>query len=146
VPGLLLYRFDAPLFFANAEAFRDRIREQIESAGDPVRWVVIAAEPITDVDTTAAAVLDRLEADLAEQDITLVFAELKDPVKARLRRYGALQRVGEDRIFPTVGTAVSAYIRASGEPWTDWEEGAETAETRETGNAGEASGPPGPPR
>jgi len=134
VPGLLLYRFDAPLFFANAEAFRDRIRERIESAEVPVRWVVIAAEPITDVDTTAADVLDRLEADLAAEGITLVFAELKDPVKARLRRYGALQRVGEDRIFPTVGTAVSGYLRASGERWTDWEE------------EDEASGPPGPPR
>jgi MFS superfamily sulfate permease-like transporter len=134
VPGLLLYRFDAPLFFANAEAFRDRIRERIEAAEVPVRWVVIAAEPITDVDTTAADVLDRLEADLAEEGITLAFAELKDPVKARLRRYGALQRVGEDRIFPTVGTAVSGYLRASGERWTDWEED------------DEASGPPAPPR
>jgi high affinity sulfate transporter 1 len=137
VPGLLLYRFDAPLFFANAEAFRDRIRDRIESADVPVRWVVLAAEPITDVDTTAADVLDRLEADLADQGITLTFAELKDPIKARLRRYGALQRVGEDRFFPTVGTAVSGYIRASGERWTDWEEGDE---------AGEPSEPPEPPR
>ena len=134
VPGLLLYRFDAPLFFANAEAFRDRIRERIESSEVPVRWVIIAAEPITDVDTTAADVLDRLEADLAKEGITLAFAELKDPVKARLRRYGALRRVGEDRFFPTVGTAVSGYVRASGERWTDWEEGDETSE------------PPGPPR
>jgi MFS superfamily sulfate permease-like transporter len=129
-----LYRFDAPLFFANADAFRHRIRERIETAEVPVRWVVIAAEPITDVDTTAADVLDRLEADLAKEGITLAFAELKDPVKARLRRYGALQRVGEERIFPTVGTAVSGYLRSSGERWTDWEE------------EDEASEPPGPPR
>ena len=61
VPGLLLYRFDAPLFFANAEVFRDRLRERIAEADEPVRWVVIAAEPITDVDTTAAAVLDELQ-------------------------------------------------------------------------------------
>ena len=135
VPGLLLYRFDAPLFFANADVFRDRVRERIEFGRRvPVRWVVIAAEPITDVDTTAAEVLDRLEADLAKEGITLAFAELKDPVKARLRRYGALERVGEDRIFPTVGTAVTGYLRASGETWTDWEEG------------DGASEPPGPPR
>ena len=90
VPGLLLYRFDAPLFFANADVFRDRVRERIDAAEAPVRWVIVAAEPITDVDTTAAAVLDALEAELADRGITLAFAELKDPVRERLRRYGAL--------------------------------------------------------
>jgi len=122
VPGLVLYRFDAPLFFANADVFRDRVRERIEAAESPVRWVIVAAEPITDVDTTAAAMLDRLVEELAQEGITLAFAELKDPVRDRLRRYGALERVSEDNIYPTVGTAVSAYVRASGEPWTDWEE------------------------
>jgi high affinity sulfate transporter 1 len=122
VPGLVLYRFDAPLFFANADVFRDRVRRRIEEAGAPVRWVVIAAEPITDIDTTAAAMLDDLESELEARGITLGFAELKDPVKARLRRYGALTRVGDDRVFPTVGTAVSGYLRATGQAWTDWEE------------------------
>ena len=101
-----------------------RIRERIAASEVPVRWVVIAAEPITDVDTTAAEVLDRLHSELAAAGITLAFAELKDPVKARLRRYGALANVTEDRIFPTVGTAVDAYIEASGETWTDWERAA----------------------
>jgi MFS superfamily sulfate permease-like transporter len=122
VPGLVLYRFDAPLFFANADVFRDRIRERIASAEQPVRWVVVAAEPITDVDTTAAAMLDALEAELAAAAITFAFAELKDPVRARLRRYGALERVPDERIFPTVGTAVSGYLKATGQSWTDWEE------------------------
>jgi high affinity sulfate transporter 1 len=121
VPGLLLYRFDAPLFFANAEVFRDRVRAHIADAETEVRWVVIAAEPMTDVDTTAAAILDDLETELATRGIVLAFAELKDPVRERLRRYGALRQVGDDRIFPTVGTAVSGYLRATGEPWTDWE-------------------------
>ena len=124
VPGLVLYRFDAPLFFANADVFRDRIRERIASAEQPVRWVVVAAEPITDVDTTAAAMLDALEAELAAAGITLAFAELKDPVRASLRRYGALERVPDERIFPTVGTAVSGYLKATGQSWTDWEEDA----------------------
>ena len=124
VPGLVLYRFDAPLFFANADVFRDRIRERIASAAQPVRWVVVAAEPITDVDTTAAAMLDTLEAELAAAGITLAFAELKDPVRASLRRYGALERVPDERIFPTVGTAVSGYLKATGQSWTDWEEDA----------------------
>ena len=56
--------------------------------------------------------------------ITLAFAELKDPVRARLRRYGALERVPDERIFPTVGTAVSGYLKATGQSWTDWEEDA----------------------
>ena len=124
VPGLVLYRFDAPLFFANADVFRDRIRERIASAEQPVRWVVVAAEPITDVDTTAAAMLGALEAELAAAGITLAFAELKDPVRANLHRYGALERVPDERIFPTVGTAVSGYLKATGQSWTDWEEDA----------------------
>jgi high affinity sulfate transporter 1 len=124
VPGLVLYRFDAPLFFANADVFRDRIRERIASAEQPVRWVVVAAEPITDVDTTAAAMLDALEAELAAAGITFAFAELKDPVRASLRRYGALERIPDERIFPTVGTAVSGYLKATGQSWTDWEEDA----------------------
>ena len=66
VPGLVLYRFDAPLFFANADVFRDRVRERIEAAASPVRWVIVAAEPITDVDITAAAMLDRLAEELAQ--------------------------------------------------------------------------------
>ena len=133
VPGLVLYRFDAPLFFANADVFRDRVRRRIDAAPSPVRWVIVAAEPITDVDITAAAMLDRLAGELAEAGITLAFAELKDPVRDRLRRYGVLQRIPEDNIYPTVGTAVSAYVRVSGEPWTDWEE--------DGGHGGSASAP-----
>lgn len=139
VPGLVLYRFDAPLFFANADVFRDRVRERIAGAGAPVRWVVIAAEPITDVDTTAAAMLDRLAGELEDAGITLGFAELKDPVRDRMRRYGALERIRDDRIFPTVGTAVSAYVRDSGASWTDWEED-------DRGAAPPATEPPGSPR
>ena len=122
VPGLLLYRFDAPLFFANADVFRARLRERIKDAGQPIRWVVVAAEPITDVDTTAASMLDDLVEELDGREITLAFAELKDPVCERLRRYGALERVPDAHIFPTVGTAVSGYLHETGQAWHDWEE------------------------
>jgi high affinity sulfate transporter 1 len=139
IPGLVLYRFDAPLFFANADVFRDRVRERIATAAAPVRWVVIAAEPITDVDTTAAAMLDRLVEELGQAGITLAFAELKDPVRDRLRRYGTLERIPSAHIFPTVGTAVTGYLRESGESWTDWEEGG-------GGDAPAATEPREPPR
>jgi high affinity sulfate transporter 1 len=122
VPGLLLYRFDAPLFFANAGEFRRRIRGLLATTTPRVRWVVVAAEPITDVDTSAAATLGELLAELRQQGVTLAFAELKGPVKDRLRRYGLYDQVGDDRFFPTVGTAVDAYVRATGVEWVDWEE------------------------
>ena len=77
IPGLLLYRFDAPLFFANAGYFRRRVRDLVTEATHPVRWVVIAAEPITDIDTTAADTIHELLEELREQQVTLAFAELK---------------------------------------------------------------------
>jgi STAS domain len=84
--------------------------------------VVVAAEPITDVDTTAADTLRQLLDELRHGQVTLAFAELKGPVKDRLRRYGLFDAVGTDRFFPTVGTAVNAYIDATGTSWVDWEE------------------------
>jgi high affinity sulfate transporter 1 len=122
IPGLLLYRFDAPLFFANAGYFRRCVRRLVDEATTPVRWVVVAAEPITDIDTTAADTLRDLLEELRVEGITLAFAELKGPVKDRLRRYGLFDAVGDDRFFPTVGTAVDGYIEATGTTWVDWEE------------------------
>jgi MFS superfamily sulfate permease-like transporter len=120
IPGLLLYRFDAPLFFANAGFFRRRVRRLVTEATHPVHWVVVAAEPITDVDTTAADTLRQLLDELRQEQVTLAFAELKGPVKDRLRRYELSEAVGPDRFFPTIGTAVDAD--ATGTTWIDWEE------------------------
>ena len=122
IPGLLLYRFDAPLFFANAGWFRRRVRRLVAEAAHPVRWVVVAAEPITDIDTTAADSLRQLLEELRAEQVTLAFAELKGPVKDRLRRYGLFEAVGPDRFFPTIGTAVDGYVEATGSTWVDWEE------------------------
>jgi MFS superfamily sulfate permease-like transporter len=120
IPGLVLYRFDAPLFFANADYFRERIRALARS-GD-VNWIVVAAEPITDVDATAGETLGGLNDELDAAGIELSFAELKDPVRDRLRRYGILEAIGDDRFFPTVGVAVAAYFRETGVHWLDWED------------------------
>jgi high affinity sulfate transporter 1 len=122
VPGLLLYRFDAPLFFANADYFRRRISDLVATTTPRIRWVVVAAEPITDVDTTAADTLFDLLGELQHHEVVLAFAEMKGPVKDRLRRYGLLAEVGAERFFPTVGTAVDGYLRATGLEWVDWEE------------------------
>ena len=83
---------------------------------------MVAAEPITDVDTSAADLLRELLEELDQAGVTLAFAELKGPVKDRLQRYGLLEAVGPDRCFPTVGTAVDGYVEATGTTWVDWEE------------------------
>jgi high affinity sulfate transporter 1 len=125
IPGLVLFRWDAPLFFANAEEFADEVRQAIASSPTPVRWVVAAAEPITDLDTTAADALKELDRELAAEGVDLRFAEMKDPVKDRLKRYALYERFGDDHFYPTVGAAVSAYLDATGVTWTDWEDRAE---------------------
>ena len=125
IPGLVLFRWDAPLFFANAEVFADRLRSAIASSPTPARWAVVAAEPITDLDTTAADVLRDLDAELATEGVDLRFAEMKDPVKDRLKRYALYERFGDDHFFPTVGAAVGAYLDTTGVEWTDWEDRAE---------------------
>ena len=125
-PGLVLYRFDAPLFFANAEIFRREVLELAErtdtAAGAPTRWVVVTAEPITDIDSTAAAMLEDLLETLHERHVVLGFAELKGPVREQFTRYG-LDRGEETPMFRTVGEAVRCYVEATDVRWTDWEQG-----------------------
>jgi high affinity sulfate transporter 1 len=110
LPGLVIYRFDAPLFFANAKTFRDEVRRLARTDPPPV-WIVIAAEPVTDVDTTAADVLTDLDESLNAQGISLVFAELKDPVRAKIERYGLTRTIDPHHFFPTIDAAVAAYAQ-----------------------------------
>ncbi|MET7482987.1 sulfate permease [Streptomyces sp. NPDC005538] len=112
LPGLVIHRFDAPLFFANAKAFRDEIRRLARTTPKP-RWIVIAAEPMTDVDTTASDVLEELDLELNAEHIHLVFAELKDPVRRKIERYELTRTIDPRHFFPTVEAAVAAFRRAS---------------------------------
>ena len=113
-PGLVLFRFDAPLFFANADHFAQEIRAAIDDRPEPIRWVVLAAEPITDIDTTAAEMLGSLLDELDSRSVTLVVAEMKGRVKDRLRLYGLADRIGEQSLYPTIGSAMKAYYHAVG--------------------------------
>ena len=108
LPGCVLFRFDAPLFFANARTFRDQVRRLARSEPPP-KWIVVAAEPITDVDTTAADMLEDLDEALNAQGISLVFAELKDPVREKIERYELTRTIDPTHFFPTVGAAVAAF-------------------------------------
>jgi MFS superfamily sulfate permease-like transporter len=110
IPGLVLFRWDAPLFFANAELFRDRVRAAVASAPMPVRWVVVAAEPVTSVDVTAADVVAELDDQLRAAGIEMCFAEMKDPVKDKLKRFGLFARFGAETFYATLGEAVRAYV------------------------------------
>ena len=103
IPGLVLFRWDAPLFFANAELFKDRALDAVASAPASVRWLVVAAEPVTSVDVTAADALLELDEALSASGVKLAFAELKDPVKDKLKRFGIFDKFGPEFFFPTVG-------------------------------------------
>jgi MFS superfamily sulfate permease-like transporter len=122
LPGLVLYRFDAPLFFANAKTFRDQVRK-LARADPPPSWIVIAAEPVTDVDTTASDVLEDLDEDLNARGISLVFAELKDPVRRKIERYGLTRTINPGHFFPTIEAAVAAFRLRTGAEWVPAEEG-----------------------
>ena len=116
VPGLVVLRWDAPLFFANAGLFRDRVRQLAAGARPGPAWIVVAAEPVTDLDASAADVLLALHQELRARGVRLVFAELKDPVRDRLVRYGLLEALEHLDFFPTVEAAVAAFRREGAAP------------------------------
>jgi MFS superfamily sulfate permease-like transporter len=116
LPGLVIYRFDAPLFFANATTFRDEVR-RMARADPPPAWILIAAEPVTDVDTTASDVLEDLDEELNARGISLVFAELQDPVREKIERYGLTRTIDPRHFFPTIEAAVAAFGEETGAQW-----------------------------
>ncbi|MGV9746613.1 SulP family inorganic anion transporter [Rhodococcus zopfii] len=118
IPGLVLVRFDAPLFFANGDLLDRHVRELVAHAPTPVEWVVIAAEPITGLDTTAVDELVDLDRYLANKGIRLAFAAMKGPIKDKLVRFGVGDRFDASHFHPTVRAAVTAFRehrRASGD-------------------------------
>jgi high affinity sulfate transporter 1 len=121
IPGLVLFRWDAPLFFANAELFQERVLDAAAASPTPVRWLVIAAEPVTSVDVTAADVVAELDETLRAAGIELCFAEMKDPVKDKLKRFGLFAQLGEETFFPTLGAAITRYLETYPVEWDDWE-------------------------
>ena len=110
IPGLVLFRWDAPLFFANAEFFHDRVLDAIARSPTPARWLVVAAEPVTSIDVTSADAICELDDALDAAGVELCFAEMKDPVKDKLKRFGIFERFGEKRFFATIEEAVNGYL------------------------------------
>ena len=122
VPGLVLFRWDAQLFFANGEIFLEQVQRAIAEAPTPTRRLVVVADAITDIDITAADMLVSLYLDLKQQGIELCFAGLKGQVKDRLKDYGTLEQIGHDIFSPTVGHAVNLYRTRHAVDWKDWDE------------------------
>ena len=116
LPGCVIFRFDAPLFFANARTFREQVRALARSELART-WIIVAAEPITDVDTTAADMLHNLDVALNEDGVHLVFAGLKDPVRRKIDRYELTRTIDSSHFFPTLDAAISAFRSESGADW-----------------------------
>ena len=134
LPGLVIYRFDGPLFFANAKTFRDEVTRLAKAEPKP-SWILIAAEPVTDVDTTASDILEDLDEMLNAQGISLVFAELKDPVRRKIERYGLTRTINPDHFYPTIEAAITAFRHHTNAQWT-------TTDQTADGQVAAESGPP----
>jgi len=117
VPGLVLFRWDAPLFFANAELFHQRLLEAVAQSPTPVKRIIVTAEPVTSIDVTSADMLAELERSLEESGIEICFAEMKDPVKDKLKRFELFDRFGAANFHPTIGAAVDAYLEQHSVDW-----------------------------
>jgi MFS superfamily sulfate permease-like transporter len=118
VPGLVLFRWDAPLFFANAELFKNRVLEVVAQSPTPTQRIVVAAEPVTSVDVTSADMLVELEHALREAGVELHFAEMKDPVKDKLKQFELQHCFTAADFHPTIGAAVDGYLEDFGVEWT----------------------------
>jgi MFS superfamily sulfate permease-like transporter len=116
LPSCVIFRFDAPLFFANSRTFREQVRA-LAAPDPPPSWIIIAAEPITDVDTTAADMLRELDETLNARGVSLVFAEMKDPVRRKIDRYELTRTVDPEHFFPTITSAIHAFKRSTGVEW-----------------------------
>jgi SulP family sulfate permease len=112
-PGLIVYRYGADLFYANADRFADEVRELVEKAPVPVKWLLLDAEAIGDVDLSAAQTVRGLLDDLSRKGVRVVFGRVNPYLLSDMRRHGVAEAVGESRIFPTLHEAVDA-IRAEG--------------------------------
>ena len=110
VPGLVVYRYDSPLFFANAEDFRSRALAAVEGVPTPTEWFVLNAESNVEVDLTALDALEDLRAELSRRGVVFAMARVKQDLLVALQAAGLVDRIGADRMYPTLPTAVQAYL------------------------------------
>jgi SulP family sulfate permease len=109
IPGLVLYRYDAPLFFANAENFKNRALQAIASETAPVEWFVVNTEAIIEIDITAADILEELREELAKKSIVFGLMRVKRDLYAQLKKSGLVDRIGTEHIYLTIHEAIAAF-------------------------------------
>ncbi len=115
IPGLIAYRFYAPLFFANAEHFVHRVRELIQASPNPVRCFLVDMQAVWEIDVTAAEAVSRLTRDLRDKGISLRIARANRPLREKLERIGHAEQLGQAAYYPSVHAAVDAFRRENGE-------------------------------
>jgi MFS superfamily sulfate permease-like transporter len=115
-PGLVVYRFGAPLYFANANLFAEQVKALAKNDAEPVRWFVLDAEAINDIDTTGADALRQTIGELQKQDVTFAIARASEPVPQLLHTYELSELIGEERIFLTNRDAAAAFRRETVAP------------------------------
>jgi high affinity sulfate transporter 1 len=120
IPELIVYRFGAPLFFANANTFREEVERLVDDAAAPVEWFILDAEAITDIDTTGEEALEQTVERLKKKGITFAVARASDPIPELLEHYELLALIGKDRVYPTNHAAVAAFARETGRPLPDF--------------------------
>jgi MFS superfamily sulfate permease-like transporter len=109
IPGLVVYRYDAPLCFANAEDFRRRALAAADQPPGPLRWFVLNVESNVEVDFTALEAMEALRADVLGRGAVFALARVKQDLLARLEAFGLAGKIGPDLLFPTLPTAVQAF-------------------------------------
>jgi len=117
IPGLILFRWDAPLFFANAQLFQEEVLKQIALSSTQVQRIIIASEPMTSIDITSADMLAELKNTLESMHVDLHFAEMKDPVKDKLKQFEMIPVLGNTIFHPTIGAAVDQYLQQYNVDW-----------------------------
>lgn len=120
VPGLIVYRFGAPLFFANANSFQEQVEELVEKGISPVEWFVLDAEAITDIDTTGAEALEGVIEHLKKKNVIFAVARAEGRILELLRRYELFDLIGEEQMYATNRDAAAAFARATGRPLPDF--------------------------
>jgi MFS superfamily sulfate permease-like transporter len=115
-PGLIIYRFSAPLYFANANVLHEQAEQLVKQAGEPVEWFVLDAEAISDIDTTGAEALGQTVEDLRQAGVIFAISRANSPVPELLRTYKLIEEIGEEYLFVTNRDAVAAFYQETGQP------------------------------
>ena len=111
IPGLVVFRYDAPLWFANANDFKTRALEAVDAQTDRVEWLLLNAEAIVEIDLTAADALGELHDELERRGVVLALARVKQDLREQMERIGLVTHIGQDRLFATLPVALEAFDR-----------------------------------